>query len=94
MTNYWHASHSLALSTTTDLSHVQFSQAHTPYKSECSCRLQWQPQLQFLHLFIFITVLINEVSFYLVQKEFLLILYDIVQFSVSLTLMESEPSFH
>jgi len=30
------------LSTTTDLSHVQFSQAHTPYKSECSCRLQWQ----------------------------------------------------
>ena len=39
---YWQASHSFLLSTTTDLSHLQSEQEHTPYISECSCRLQWQ----------------------------------------------------
>ena len=29
-TSYWHASHSFLLSTTTDLSHLQSKQEHTP----------------------------------------------------------------
>jgi len=49
---YWHASHSLPSSSTSPLSHVQVEQEHTPYISECSCKEQWQSQLQFLHLFI------------------------------------------
>ena len=53
---YWHTSHSLLLLITTDLSHLQSEQEQTLYKSECSCRLQWQSQLHFLHLFILIFI--------------------------------------
>ena len=42
---YWHTSHSSLQS--------QLLQEHTPYKSECSFKEQWQLQLQFLHFVIF-----------------------------------------
>ena len=47
---YWHASHSSLQS--------QLLQEHTPYISECSFKEQWQSQLQFLHLFIILPIII------------------------------------
>jgi len=47
---YWHVSHSPVSSSTNPLSHEHAEQEHTPYISECSCKEQWQSQLQFLHL--------------------------------------------
>ena len=57
-----------------DALHAHFSQEQTPYKSECSCVLQWQIQLHVLQFFFSIVYLgKNLLYWFTIQSDIFLI---------------------